>query len=96
MIPDVSALPDILCDLVSHSDSVAAAGQGQEEEEEQALSVRQVGTNCPICGRGVIRIILSTVSGVRQLQDLLLSEHIQLICNRCVRHRLFARNNGRP
>lgn len=95
MIPNGSDIPDLLRDLVPRPDSVTP-GPGPGQEEEQDLSIQQVGASCPICNRRVIRIILATPGGLRQLQCLLLSESIELICNRCVRRRLLASNNGRP
>lgn len=93
MIPNVSAIPDLLSGLVSLPDT-GSVGQGQEEEQA-TVSLQQVGTNCPICGRRVVRLIISTRAGVRQLQELLISDKVQLVCNRCVRNRILPRHNGR-
>uniref|UniRef100_A0AAU6S4V8 E7 oncogenic protein n=1 Tax=Plecotus austriacus papillomavirus 1 TaxID=3140011 RepID=A0AAU6S4V8_9PAPI len=95
MSTDVSAIPDLLHGLVPAEPTPHAAGEGQEEERT-ILSVRQVGSNCPICSRRVIRVILATPVGLRQLQELLLGELIQPLCSRCVRECLLnPRQHGR-
>ncbi|AHJ81385.1 putative E7 oncogenic protein [Eptesicus serotinus papillomavirus 1] len=89
MLPNDSAVPDLLSGLVPTPSAAQCPKVLQQEEEEHAPRVPlpsfEVGLPCAGCNRKILFVVLATTPGLRGFQRLILSDHLNFLCVHCIR-----------